>query len=203
MNLAAVDTKQFETIIRNETPRLLEHTGRACCASARHWLVAFNRAMDFAITNKSTHSGPGWLKQRYAWGPSPWPLHWCEAVRRPVIDCGVFRELALEIFKSKGLEAYPAQVLRYQQAASTAHWQKKWSTMPDAFPWASEDFVYHEVVAVMSDDGACEIYDPTEGIWIDPDQNLGHNGHFAVRVESTRQLQWRHVSTGGFRWTRL
>ena len=72
-----------------------------------------------------------------------------------------------------------------------------------SLPWVSKNFVYHEICAVKTSDSRCELYDPTDGVWLDADITKGHNGHFAVRVESSEVLQWQHQTLGGFQWVSL
>lgn len=204
MNLAAVATEQKLAMIRSQTPEVLTHAGEGCCLKAKAWLIAMARSYDFSITNDGHQGGPGWMRHVWTWGPSYWPIHWCEAVALTTIDCGLFRAFAVEIFRAKGLEAYPAQVLREQQEHSTRHWTALWDRLPNSFPWAADDFVYHEVVAVRSGGSDyCRIYDPTDGVWIDSSRTRGHNGHFAVRVESPRLLDWNGTQVGGFQWKEL
>ncbi len=57
----------------------ISHHGRACCDIAREWMINIDAAQ---LSGASIVSGPRWLRQRYKWGPSPWPLYWCEAADR-------------------------------------------------------------------------------------------------------------------------
>ena len=99
------------------------HHGEACCEVAREWLVA----MDFAQLNGGDlTSGPRWMRSRWEWGPTAWPIHWCEAIDRKILDCGAHAALAHEAFAARGVTAFRAQfVQRYSQDA-TAQWRCKW-----------------------------------------------------------------------------
>ena len=92
---------------------VLSHHGTACCDIGREWI----RSMDFAQLNGADlTSGPRWLRAKYKWGPSPWPMHWCEVVRRETIDCGAHAALSREAFGARGLVAFPAQLVqKYSQ----------------------------------------------------------------------------------------
>ena len=85
----------------------LTHHG-PCCDRARAWLTAMGRSYDFSSTDGLAMAGPRWITQRWAWGPTRWPIAWCEAVRAEVIDCGVFGAFALELFRAKASTPIPA-----------------------------------------------------------------------------------------------
>lgn len=203
MNSVAAVIEQNQQIIRNECPVVMTHEHGDCCQRARNWLVGMARSFDFSVTDRMNASGPGWLKEHYNWGPSVWPIHWCEAVNLETIDCGLFRVFANEIFAAKGITSFSAQVLRFQQPATTGHWRQKWAGLEDALPWAGQHFVYHEICAVALADDQCGLYDPTDGVWLDPDLTVGHGSHFGVRVESAEMLNWNQVTLGGNQWVSL
>ncbi|MEB4207728.1 hypothetical protein [Mycobacterium sp. 94-17] len=175
----------------------------ACCDRARAWLAAMGRSHDFAATDGLAFAGPGWLTERYAWGPTRWPLAWCDAVRAPTIDCGVFSAFALEIFRAKGIEAFPGQVLRFCAAERTTHWRSKWSSLPEAFNWIGSGVVYHEVNVVRVSETDARVYDPTVGVWLDAGVKAGHGAHIAIRAELPVALSWEGHKLVGGQWTKL
>ena len=178
----------------------LTHHG-PCCDRARAWLIAMGRSYDFSSTDGLALAGPRWITQRWAWGPTRWPIAWCEAVRAEVIDCGVFGAFALELFRAKGIDAYPGQLLRTCVEERISHWRRKWETMPTAFNWIGSRVVYHEVNVVRSAPGEAHVYDPTEGFWLEPAAQSGHHGHLAIRAEIPEALRWgAHVLVNGA-WT--
>jgi hypothetical protein len=175
----------------------------ACCDRARAWLAAMGRSHDFAATDGLAFAGPRWLTERYAWGPTRWPLAWCDAVRARTIDCGVFSVFALEIFRAKGIEAFPGQVLRICAAERTTHWRRKWSAIPEAFNWIGSRVVYHEVNVVRVTEADARVYDPTVGVWLDPAIKTGHGGHIAIRAELPVALSWGGHKLVNGQWTKL
>ncbi|MDP8916647.1 MAG: hypothetical protein M3M95_05515, partial [Pseudomonadota bacterium] len=84
--MAEVETRQVEATqvpeVASCTARwdqwpasALSHHGGACCDIAREWVLA----TDFSqLGDAAALTGPRWLRQKYPWGPSPWPMHWCE-----------------------------------------------------------------------------------------------------------------------------
>ena len=63
------------------------HRGGDCCSLALSWL----RGM--AASHADDRTGR-WVRDHGQWGPSRWPLHWCEAAREEVLDCGALAALA-------------------------------------------------------------------------------------------------------------
>src|SRR5215210_2036228 len=90
-----------EAIRRWETtqPSMISHHGLRCCALAREWIFSTDHAQ---LNGEHLSTGSRWLRHRFTWGPSPWPIAWCQVVRRKVLDCGAFAALAHEIFSTRG-----------------------------------------------------------------------------------------------------
>jgi hypothetical protein len=178
----------------------LTHHG-PCCDRARAWLIAMGRSYDFSSTDGLALAGPRWITQRWAWGPIQWPVAWCEAVKAETIDCGVFGAFALELFRAKGIEAYPGQLLRGCAEERISHWRRKWDAIPTAFNWIGTRVVYHEVSVVRTEADQARIYDPTEGFWLEPGTQSGHHGHLAIRAEIPMTLKWGEHELVNGRWT--
>jgi hypothetical protein len=181
---------------------VLTHHG-PCCDRARGWLVAMGRSYDFASTDHLVFAGPRWMTKRWEWGPTQWPIAWCEAVRLKVIDCGVFGAFAQEIFRAKGIEAYSAQVLRTYTEECALHWRHKWAAIPGAFAWIGERVGYHEVCAVRSGPNEARVYDPTDGTWLEPNVRGRHGGHIAIRAEVPIALDWGEYTLVNGQWTEM
>lgn len=95
MRSAEPDTLERAIWARASVSTLAHHG--ACCDRARGWIVAMARSHDFAATDGLDYTAPRWLTRRWRWGPTRWPIAWCEAVRAEAIDCGVFAAFAVEI----------------------------------------------------------------------------------------------------------
>jgi hypothetical protein len=171
--------------------RLSDH-GAACCDIARAWVVA----MDFAQLNGGEPvSGPRWLRQRYKWGPSPWPIHWCEVVKRKTIDCGAHAALAHEAFTARGLTAFPAQLVQRYSDSATEQWRSKWAEEDVSCHWLDGDHIYHEATALLVGEDEVRIWDSSAGSWVDPRQNGGYGSLAAVRI-----FVDGHSVADGFAW---
>jgi hypothetical protein len=157
----------------------LSDHGEACCRAARHWL----RAMDFGQLNGGhLTSGPRWLRERFKWGPTRWPIHWCEAVKEKVIDCGVHSALAHEAFTARGLTAFRVQVVQRYSPDSVTQWRLKWQSENASDHWLIDDLIYHEANALLIGPGEVRIWDSSAGWWLNERQTAGYGSVAAVRV---------------------
>ena len=172
----------------------LSHHGGACCDIAREWVLA----MDFAQLNGADLStGPRWLRVKYKWGPSPWPMHWCEVVRRKVIDCGAHAALSHELFAARGLIALPVQLVQRYGEDAVAQWRRSWSKEEVSCHWLDGEHIYHEATALLVDDEQVKIWDGSAGSWVNPRQSCGGYGSpVAVRLFADAEF----VAPQGFAW---
>jgi len=171
----------------------LSHHGDSCCEVARQWIVA----MDFAQLNGSDRlSGPRWLRARYEWGPSPWPMHWCELVDRKVIDCGAHSALAHEAFVGRGVTAFRAQFIQSYSPDAQAQWRSKWDAEQVSDHWIGEGVIYHEGNAILLGEDEVKLWDSSAGHWLNPRQVKGYGSLAAVRLFA--EGQWG--GGDGLRW---
>ncbi len=171
----------------------LLHHGDTCCEIAREWVIA----NDFAQLNGSDLlSGPRWLRQKYEWGPSPWPMHWCDVVERKVIDCGAHSALAHEVFTARGVTAFRAQFIQSYTADALSQWRTKWVDDKVSDHWIGDDVIYHEGNALLVGEDELKLWDSSAGWWINPRQNGGYGSLAAVRIFADGQ--WG--GGDGFRW---
>ncbi|HEX8482169.1 MAG TPA: hypothetical protein VF650_09720 [Allosphingosinicella sp.] len=172
---------------------VLSHHGTACCEIARQWVTA----MDYAQLNGAElTSGPRWLRAKYKWGPSPWPMHWCEVVKRKTIDCGAHAALATEAFRARGLTAFPAQLVQRYTADASEQWQAKWSGEDVSCHWLDGEHIYHEVTALVLADDEVKIWDGSAGSWVSPRQSAGYGSPVALRICAEGQFG----GGDGLRW---
>ncbi len=163
---------------------VLAHHGEPCCDVAREWVLA----MDFAQLNGSDlASGPRWMRQKYKWGPTSWPIYWCDAVERDTLDCGAHAALAHEAFTARGLTSFPAQFVQQYSKDATSQWLKKWTDDAVSCHWIDDEVIYHEGVALLVDgEEEIKLWDASAGWWINPRQQpQGYGSLLAVRVFAT------------------
>lgn len=170
----------------------IAHHGEQCCRVARAWITR----MDASLSSPGDPlSGPRWIRQRYAWGPSSWPIHWCEAVEEKVLDCGALAAMSRELFAARGLECYAAQFIQRYTPDAAAHWDAKWQGEQACIPhWIRDDLIYHEGCAVVTGDDQVRIWDPTPSWWVNSKQFDGYGSVLALRISgpalSGRNFRW-------------
>ncbi|HEX8528045.1 hypothetical protein [Allosphingosinicella sp.] len=180
----------------------ISHHDEACCEVAREWVMAY----DFAQLNGAdASSGPRWLRQRYEWGPSPWPIHWCEAVERDTLDCGALGCMARQIFEARGLTSFAAQFVQQYSDEATCQWRGKWDGESSSTHWIDEDVIYHEACALLVGEGEVKLFDPSAGWWINPRQAGGYGGLLAVRIfdGAGKSYRWGERRLIADQWNRI
>lgn len=184
---------------------VIAHHGAQCCRMAREWFLATDYAQQAAGT---PHTGPRWLRRKYTWGPSRWPLYWCEAVEQKTLDCGALAALAQEVFAARGIRCYPAQLIQQYTTDAARHWHKRWDEGEVSVHWIKDDLIYHEGCAVSIGDRKIKIWDPTASWWVNPDHLEGYGGLRALRIfaanaESPNRLSWGAHSISPNQWQNL
>jgi hypothetical protein len=182
----------------------LSHHGEQCCRVARAWVLANDCSQ---LNGAASLTGPRWLRHKYVWGPSRWPLHWCEAVREKTLDCGALAALAHEVFTARGVRSFPAQFIQQFSTEATSHWRKKWEDATCTLNWIEEELIYHEGCAVVSGERELKLWDASAGWWINPRQVGGYGGLLALRVftppADSHAYTWGHHTVAPNQWQRL
>lgn len=153
----------------------LYHHGGPCCAVARTWFFAMDRSL------WNGHGAPTWIRRRFEWGPSRWPLHWCEAMRASELDCGAFAALTVGAFRARGIDAAPVQWLQRVDLHHASHWRARWSRAGASPEWAAEGVVYHEACAVITGDRAT-VWNPSSNAWASPRTGGEIGSLIAIRI---------------------
>jgi hypothetical protein len=183
----------------------VSHHGSTCCEMAREWLYA----MDYTQLNGgSPFTGPRWLRQRYNWGPTVYPIHWCEAVEEKTLDCGALASLSREVFKSRNVRAYPAQLVQQFTTHATAQWQKKWNEKEASTHWINDDVIYHEGCAILTEGNEIKVWDSSAGWWVRPIPQNGYGSLLALRIcaddrNNISVFQWGDHKIAANRWQKF
>ena len=167
---------------RDWAPSTISHHRRICCEIAREWITATDYS---SLNGGQILSGPRWLRHRFQWGPSSYPLFWCEAVRKDTLDCGALAALAHEVFSIRGIKSYRVQLVQRYSRNATEQWANSWTG--DGVPtlWLDKDVIYHEGCAASIDDTEIKVWDASAGCWIDPKAGDGYGALLAIKVNSS------------------
>jgi hypothetical protein len=170
----------------------ISHHGAACCDIAHEWLIAY----DFAQLNGGdVLSGPRWMREHSAWGPTVWPIHWCEAVDAKIVDCGVHAAIAHEVFVARGVTAFRAQFVQRYSDDTAASWRQNWGDWGASDHWIDGQSIYHEGNAILVGGDSVKLWDGSAGCWINPRGDTGYGSLAAVRIESAS-----HDTAHQFTW---
>ena len=181
------------------------HHGKSCCRVAREWIFSTDYSQ---LNGENPLTGPRWLRLKYTWGPSIWPISWCEAVQQKTLDCGALAALANEVFAVRGVKSYPAQFVQQYTEDATRQWRKRWEGKEASVHWIKEDLIYHEGCAVVVGGNEIRLWDPSAGWWVNPKQFGGYGGLVALRVFAsdlapTSDLRWGAHRVVPGRWQRI
>jgi hypothetical protein len=136
------------------------------------------------------------MREKYEWGPSQWPMHWCDVVERKVIDCGAHAAMAHEAFTPAGsLLSVPSS---FSATAPTPpiSGRSKWGDEQVSDHWIDDDLIYHEGNALLVGEDEVKLWDSSAGWWINPRQAGGYGSLVAVRIFA--EGPWG--GGDGFRW---
>ena len=171
---------------------LIDRHGGQCCELALRWLAA----MDYSQLNGDRLAGPRWIRARHVWGPTCWPVHWCEAIEAKTLDCGALASIALEAFRARGLTSHTAQLIQRYSDADGRHWSCNWEREGAHTLWIRGNFVYHEACAVVERGDRIRIWDPTASWWVTPKQFSGYGEVLAVRILAADDAAPAHFNWG-------
>lgn len=181
----------------------ISHHSQICCEIAREWITATDLS---ELAGGSRLTGPRWLRQKFLWGPSEYPIYWCEAVQKDTLDCGVLAALAYEVFLARGINPVRVQMIQRFSEVATFQWSNSWAD-GEPLRWTDDDLIYHEGCAIPGPDGELQIWDASAGWWIDPKVRDGYGALLALRISGPRlrdtTFQWGSITLPVFRWVDL
>lgn len=190
------------SLLDQPVSQLADHKGH-CCARARSWLLSLDRSLSLATGIWST---PTWLLERYEWGPAIWPISWCQLPTATELDCGALAALAREVFRSRGWEAVPVQMLQRFSENDARHWRRRWSQAGASTGWMNGDLAYHEAVGILRPARRLRVWDPTDGMWLEPAPPQSYGSTQAIRVitqpgDEIESLEWEGMMVEVNTWS--
>ena len=182
-------------------PSRISHHGEMCCEIAREWVISTDYT---SLGGGDVLSGPRWLRHRFKWGASAFPIHWCEAARRKTLDCGALAALAHELFTIRGVRSRRVQLVQRFSSVATAQWSCSWRDAGVPVSWIDRDLIYHEGCAVG--DERIKVWDASAGWWIDPRTGDGYGALLAIRISAPGEdtvFDWGEHKLDSNKWTRV
>ena len=193
-NARAVGRGELANVLQSLEGRrasILSSHGGQCCDVAGGWFRSMARA---AANEFDPHPWP--VASRWPWGPTRWPLYWCEAVIAKELDCGALAALSAVALSEAGRETLRVQLLQRFSREFTEHWERRWRATPDSQPWIWGDLAYHEVVGLKAGE-SLRLWNPTESCWITASAQPQTGRILAMRVlpnegagNAPREIYW-------------
>ncbi len=197
------DIETAITKFDSQLPSAISHHGSRCCDIAKSWFLAMDKSH---LAPNGTSLMPIWIQEKYKWGPSKWPIYWCEAIESEFLDCGAQAALYHESIRGRGVNTLLTQLVLWHTQQDCAHWNKMWEQKGVTCNWITSPFVYHEVCAVLFDGQRTpQILDPQNNCWIDPNQGFGYKRPVAIRVFSHQHsnIVWGRTEIECNKWVNL
>jgi hypothetical protein len=168
-----------------------------CCVLARAWLQCLDSTFHRA---RARSAPPAWIAQRWRWGATSGPVHWCEIPQAGALDCGTSAALARELW-SRRCEGIRAVQLVEQLAAHRAATCDRDELRPDP-RWGV--LAYHEAIG-REQRGRLEIWDCADCAWRRPAIHGTAGAMRGVRVDGARAavLCWGEQRVARGAWNRL
>ena len=171
-------------------PATVSHHGRGCCEIVKEWIISTDQSL---LNGGNELTGPRWLRHRFEWGPTRYPIHWCEIGKAKVLDCGVHAAIGQEVFIARGIKAFRAQMVQEYSESSAEQWQLTWQDRDAITTWLDGELIYHEGCAVVTGVGETKLWDPSAGWWMDPRTTAGYGSLRALRIFAA-------AAAGPFEW---
>lgn len=177
---------------KNWQPSQISHHGKLCCEIAREWLTSTDHS---ELNGDAIFTGPRWLRQKFNWGASVFPIYWCEAVRKDTLDCGALAAMSHEIFTARGVKNYRVQLVQKFSELATNQWSNSWNINDEPLAWVHDDLIYHEGCAIETNGKKIKVWDASAGWWVDSKPTKGYGAVLAIRfsgvnLRSSKQIVW-------------
>jgi hypothetical protein len=168
--------------------QILSH-GDEMCEVARKYLIGLDSLL--AIGNNPIEP-PVWITIKYKWGPTRYPVYWCQIVKAEELDCGSLSAVIREIYRSRGVHTLPVQLILKYPVHIIEHYIAMWRRKGLPVNWIWGNYVYHEVVGVILDECEMKIYDPVENSWIKSSGHVERGRVAAIRISGEETCSYLH-----------
>ena len=171
---AALD--KFKTL----SPTVISAHDSDCCRFARKWFTGLS-GVHHAISSLPSP----WMKSTWEWGPLERPIHWCQIVKKTMLDCGTLSALTIESLAAVGQKSFSVQMVQMYSEDMVQDFEHMWRDEGGGY-WTHQDLVYHECVAVINGNAnSIKVWDPTVETFSDGSPTNGHDSIVAIKVIDT------------------
>ena len=159
------------------SPTVISSHDSDCCRVGQKWFSGLSKAHN-AISSLPSP----WMKSTWEWGPLERPIHWCQIVKKTVLDCGTLSALTIESLAAVGQKSFSVQMVQMYSEDMVQDFEHMWRDEGGGY-WTHQNLVYHECVAVFNG-GAnhIKVWDPTVETFSDGSPTQGHDSIVAIKV---------------------
>jgi len=159
------------------SPTVISSHDSDCCRVGQKWFSGLSK-----VHNAISSLPSPWMKSTWEWGPLERPIHWCQIVKKTVLDCGTLSALTIESLAAVGQKSFSVQMVQMYSEDMVQDFEHMWRDEGGGY-WTHQDLVYHECVAVINGDANhIKVWDPTVETFSDGSPTQGHDSIVAIKV---------------------
>ena len=164
---------KFKTL----SPTAISSHDSDCCRVGQKWFSGLSK-----VHNAISSLPSPWMKSTWEWGPLERPIHWCQIVKKSVLDCGTLSALTIESLAAVGQKSFSVQMVQMYSEDMVQDFEHMWRDEGGGY-WTHQDLVYHECVAVINGEANhIKVWDPTVETFSDGSPTQGHDSIVAIKV---------------------
>ena len=159
------------------SPTVISSHDSDCCRVGQKWFSGLSK-----VHNAISSLPSPWMKSTWEWGPLERPIHWCQIVKKTVLDCGTLSALTIESLAAVGQKSFSVQMVQMYSEDMVQDFEHMWRDEGGGY-WTHQDLVYHECVAVINGEAnRIKVWDPTVETFSDGSPTQGHDSIVAIKV---------------------
>ena len=159
------------------SPTVISSHDSDCCRVGQKWFSGLSK-----VHNAISSLPSPWMRSTWEWGPLERPIHWCQIVKKSVLDCGTLSALTIESLAAVGQKSFSVQMVQMYSEDMVQDFEHMWRDEGGGY-WTHQDLVYHECVAVINGEvNHIKVWDPTVETFSDGSPAQGHDSIVAIKV---------------------
>jgi len=159
------------------SPTVISSHDSDCCRVGQKWFSGLSK-----VHNAISSLPSPWMRSTWEWGPLERPIHWCQIVKKTVLDCGTLSALTIESLAAVSQKSFSVQMVQMYSEDMVQDFEHMWRDEGGGY-WTHQDLVYHECVAVINGEANhIKVWDPTVETFSDGSPTQGHDSIVAIKV---------------------